>query len=26
MSGEHRLVYTVNGDRIFIVQCRFHYL
>ncbi|MCE6988272.1 type II toxin-antitoxin system YoeB family toxin [Dyadobacter sp. CY323] len=20
------MVYTVNGDRIFIVQCRFHYL
>ena len=26
ISGEHRLVYTIKGDKILIVQCRFHYL
>lgn len=22
---EHRLVYRVNGDRIYFLQCRYHY-
>lgn len=25
ISGEHRLVYRVEDDRIIIVQCRSHY-
>ena len=25
ISGEHRLVYTFRGERLFITQCRFHY-
>ena len=24
-DGEHRLVYTVDGDRLLIAQCRRHY-
>ncbi len=25
ISGEHRLVYTVDGDVLQIVMCRYHY-
>jgi toxin YoeB len=25
ITGEHRLVYRVEGDTVFIAQCRFHY-
>ncbi|MDB6072346.1 MAG: Txe/YoeB family addiction module toxin [Verrucomicrobiales bacterium] len=25
ITGEHRLVYRVEGDSILIMQCRFHY-
>jgi toxin YoeB len=25
ITGEHRLVYRVDGDTVYIAQCRFHY-
>lgn len=25
ITGEHRLVYRVEGDSLLIMQCRFHY-
>ena len=25
ITDEHRLVYEIKGDKIIIVQCRFHY-
>ena len=25
INGEHRVVYKVNGDNLFIVQLRYHY-
>lgn len=25
ISGEHRLVYTIENEALVIVQCRFHY-
>ena len=25
ITGEHRLVYRVEGDTVFVAQCRFHY-
>jgi toxin YoeB len=25
ISGEHRLVYTIQDGTLYIVQCRFHY-
>ena len=25
ISGEHRLLYEVDGDKVFLVQCRYHY-
>lgn len=25
ITGEHRIVYRVEGDTVFIAQCRFHY-
>lgn len=25
IDKEHRIVYKVSGDRLYIVQCRFHY-
>ena len=25
ITGEHRLVYRVEGNTVFIAQCRFHY-
>jgi toxin YoeB len=25
INGEHRLIYRVEGDAIWIVKCRFHY-
>ncbi|WP_457594771.1 Txe/YoeB family addiction module toxin [Hydrogenimonas sp.] len=25
ITDEHRLVYTIDGDFLIIVQCRFHY-
>lgn len=25
IDDEHRLIYTVEGDRIVIAQCRYHY-
>lgn len=25
LTGEHRLVYRVEGDTVYIAQCRFHY-
>ena len=25
ITGEHRLVYRVGGNTVFIAQCRFHY-
>jgi toxin YoeB len=25
ITGEHRLVYRVAGDTVYIAQCRFHY-
>ena len=25
IDGEHRLIYKVKGDEIFIAKCRFHY-
>ncbi len=25
IDGEHRLVYTVEGDALLIAQCRYHY-
>jgi len=26
ITGEHRLVYRVEGDFVFVAQCRFHYV
>ncbi|MGC3992074.1 MAG: Txe/YoeB family addiction module toxin [Chthoniobacteraceae bacterium] len=25
ITGEHRLIYRVEGERLLIMQCRFHY-
>ncbi|MDP3426531.1 MAG: type II toxin-antitoxin system YoeB family toxin, partial [Humidesulfovibrio sp.] len=25
INAEHRLVYMVDGDRLVILQCRYHY-
>jgi len=25
ITGEHRLIYRVEGDSVLIMQCRFHY-
>jgi toxin YoeB len=25
ITGEHRLVYRIEGNTVFIAQCRFHY-
>lgn len=25
INGEHRLVYRVDGDVLFVVQCKYHY-
>ncbi|MCZ2110454.1 MAG: Txe/YoeB family addiction module toxin [Dehalococcoidia bacterium] len=25
INGEHRLVYSVEGDKVHLLQCRFHY-
>jgi toxin YoeB len=25
ITQEHRLVYKISGDTLYIVQCRFHY-
>lgn len=25
IDSEHRLVYAVSGDKLFILQCRYHY-
>ena len=25
ISKEHRLVYRIDGDQLFILQCRYHY-